>query len=79
MVAPVQGLNDIVLDDRSGASVSVRTAMLRQTQLFNITGHPAISLPIPTRALPVGLQIVGRREQTGTLLAVAAICERILS
>jgi Asp-tRNA(Asn)/Glu-tRNA(Gln) amidotransferase A subunit family amidase len=56
----------------------VRAAMLRQTQLFNITGHPAISLPIKTDGLPVGLQIVGRRGATADLLAVAAAIESLV-
>jgi aspartyl-tRNA(Asn)/glutamyl-tRNA(Gln) amidotransferase subunit A len=53
--------------------------MLRQTQLFNLTGHPAISLPVSTPGLPVGLQLVGRLDDTASLLAVAAACERILN
>jgi aspartyl-tRNA(Asn)/glutamyl-tRNA(Gln) amidotransferase subunit A len=53
--------------------------MLRLTQLFNITGHPAISLPIPTDGLPVGLQLVARRDQTERLLSIAAMCERVFA
>ena len=52
--------------------------MLRQTQPFNLTGHPAISLPVSTPGLPVGLQLVGRLKDTARLLNVAATCERIL-
>jgi Asp-tRNA(Asn)/Glu-tRNA(Gln) amidotransferase A subunit family amidase len=52
--------------------------MLRQTQLFNITGHPAISLPVRVQGLPVGLQLVGRRDDTAGLVAIAAACERLL-
>jgi aspartyl-tRNA(Asn)/glutamyl-tRNA(Gln) amidotransferase subunit A len=52
--------------------------MLKHTQLFNLTGHPAISLPIASAGLPVGLQLVGRLNDTAALLAVAAACERIL-
>jgi Asp-tRNA(Asn)/Glu-tRNA(Gln) amidotransferase A subunit family amidase len=52
--------------------------MLRQTQLFNITGHPAISLPLRVTGLPVGLQLVGRVNDTPGLLAAAAACERAL-
>ena len=38
--------------------------MLRLTQLFNITGHPAVALPAPQAvdALPRSVQIVGRRH-----------------
>jgi Asp-tRNA(Asn)/Glu-tRNA(Gln) amidotransferase A subunit family amidase len=52
--------------------------MLRLTQLFNMTGNPAISLPIPTSGLPVGLQLVGKRGETEALLATALACERVL-
>jgi aspartyl-tRNA(Asn)/glutamyl-tRNA(Gln) amidotransferase subunit A len=56
----------------------VRALMLRLTQLFDITGHPAISLPIATAgsALPSGLQLAGRRHQTDRLLAAAAGVEQ---
>jgi aspartyl-tRNA(Asn)/glutamyl-tRNA(Gln) amidotransferase subunit A len=75
IVAPLLGATGITL----GASVvPVRAAMLKHTQLFNLTGHPAISLPIPVDGLPVGLQIVGRRGRTTDLGAVALVCERVL-
>jgi aspartyl-tRNA(Asn)/glutamyl-tRNA(Gln) amidotransferase subunit A len=77
IVAPPLGANDIVIDPGIPASTPVRSAMLRQTQPFNLTGHPAISLPLPSPGLPVGLQLVGRREDTARLLAVAAGCEKI--
>jgi aspartyl-tRNA(Asn)/glutamyl-tRNA(Gln) amidotransferase subunit A len=56
---------------------SVRNTMLRLTQTFNVTGHPAITLPCePTPAgLPVGLQLVGARGATRRLLNVAAAFE----
>jgi len=59
------------------SSEPVRTVMLRLTQLFNITGHPAISLPCgTTRAgFPIGLQLVGTRMQTDALLHVARSVE----
>jgi aspartyl-tRNA(Asn)/glutamyl-tRNA(Gln) amidotransferase subunit A len=56
-------------------SMDIRTAMLKHTQLFNLTGHPAISIPIPSAGLPVGLQVVGRLGRTEDLLAAAAACE----
>jgi aspartyl-tRNA(Asn)/glutamyl-tRNA(Gln) amidotransferase subunit A len=77
IVAPIHGAATVTMDN--GETLTVRAAMLRLTQLFNITGNPAISLPIPTAGLPVGLQLVGRRGQTEALLAVAATCERILN
>jgi aspartyl-tRNA(Asn)/glutamyl-tRNA(Gln) amidotransferase subunit A len=63
----------------SGRTLPVRALMLRLTQLFNITGHPAISLPCRTSAggLPVGLQLVGRLGQTPRLLTLAAAIEDV--
>ena len=77
IVAPLHGAATVTMDN--GETLTVRVAMLRLTQLFNVSGHPAISLPIPTAGLPVGLQLVGRRGETEALLAVAATCERILN
>jgi len=56
---------------------SVRNMMLRLTQLFNMTGHPAISLPAESTStgLPVGVQLVGCRSQTDALLRLALACE----
>ncbi len=61
-----------------GRQEPVRNVMLRLTQLFDVTGHPAISIPSEsTRAgLPVGVQFVGGRHQTEALLRVALACER---
>ena len=58
----------------------VRALMLRETQVFNLTGHPAISIPCGTTAagLPCGLQLVGRINRTEDLLDVAECCEALL-
>ena len=80
IVAPVIGASDAVIDGANGSErLPVRAAMLRDTQLFNLTGHPAISLPVRTTGLPVGLQVVGARHQTMRLLEVAAAVERVVS
>ncbi|MBJ7518393.1 MAG: amidase [Solirubrobacteraceae bacterium] len=45
---------------------------------LNITGQPAISLPIAAReedGLPVGVQLIGRPESEGALLSLAAQLE----
>jgi aspartyl-tRNA(Asn)/glutamyl-tRNA(Gln) amidotransferase subunit A len=63
--------------DVDGRSEPVRAAMLRLTQLFNITGHPVVALPgsHDIDGLPRGLQLVGRRHQTERLLEIAAALE----
>ena len=75
--APPIGAGSVAV---KGGSEPVRTAMLRCTQLFNLTGHPAISLPCgTTRAgLPIGLQIVGHMGRTPDLLRVARAVEYTL-
>lgn len=59
----------------------VRAMTLRNTQLFNLTGHPAISLPCGTTrsGLPVGLQLVGARGRTDALVRFAMACEMVLA
>jgi len=61
----------------AAADEPVRNVMLRLTQLFNITGHPAITVPCGTTAerLPVGAQIVGRRGDDAALLSLARAFE----
>jgi len=59
----------------------VRALMLRETQLFNVTGHPAISIPcgVTSQGLPVGLQVVGHRNQTDALLSVGLTVAKTLA
>jgi aspartyl-tRNA(Asn)/glutamyl-tRNA(Gln) amidotransferase subunit A len=64
----------------AGTAHPVRNLMLRLTQLFNVTGHPAISLPcgVGDDNLPCGLQLIGRKEQPTTLFATALAVEALL-
>jgi aspartyl-tRNA(Asn)/glutamyl-tRNA(Gln) amidotransferase subunit A len=78
IVAPLLGVSDIVIDPARPERTTVRAAMLRQTQLFNLTGHPAVSLPLPADGLPVGLQLVGRIDDTRGLVATAEAVERAM-
>lgn len=73
--APPLGAASVPID---GASEPIRGLMLRLTQLFNITGHPAIALPcgLAHDGLPRSVQLVGHRGGTDRLLAVAAAVER---
>jgi len=79
ITAPTIGDTDIVVDTALGTSLPVRAVMLKHTQLFNLTGHPAISLPLASPDLPVGLQLVGRIGDTDGLLSIAAACEQALA
>jgi aspartyl-tRNA(Asn)/glutamyl-tRNA(Gln) amidotransferase subunit A len=73
ITAPPLGAASVDVD---GAREPVRAVMLRLTQLFNITGHPAIAIPAGSSdGFPVGLQLVGRRGRTADLLALAAAVE----
>jgi aspartyl-tRNA(Asn)/glutamyl-tRNA(Gln) amidotransferase subunit A len=72
--APVLGENMVQIGTQSEP---IRNVMLRLTQLFNVTGHPAISIPDgnTSTGLPCALQLVGSRMQTDALLNVALACE----
>jgi aspartyl-tRNA(Asn)/glutamyl-tRNA(Gln) amidotransferase subunit A len=62
----------------SSGEEPIRNITLRLTQLFNVTGHPAISIPCgkTVEGLPIGAQLAGARHQTGALLQLAAGAER---
>ena len=64
-----------------GGNEAVRTLMLRCTQPFNVSGHPAISLPCGTTPakLPVGLQLVGHKGRTPALVQAALAVEKVIS
>jgi Asp-tRNA(Asn)/Glu-tRNA(Gln) amidotransferase A subunit family amidase len=51
----------------------------RFTGPYNLSGHPAVSLPVPAAGLPAGLQLAGRRGADAGLLRVAAAAERIFA
>jgi aspartyl-tRNA(Asn)/glutamyl-tRNA(Gln) amidotransferase subunit A len=76
--APTLGAETVVI---GGADYPTRAMTLRNTQLFNLTGHPAISIPCGTTGdgLPVGLQLVGHHGRTDALVRTALACETLLS
>jgi amidase len=54
-------------------------ANLSNTYPTDMTGHPALSLPLAAAdALPVGVMLVGRHIEDARLLSIAATCERAL-
>jgi amidase len=60
----------------AGAALKT-TSFVRQ---FNLSGHPALSMPVASAGgLPVGLQLVGRRNHDEALCALARITAGSLS
>ena len=72
--APPIGATTVDVD---GSTQPVRAAMLKLTQLFNMTGHPAIAIPAGsgTDGLPRSVQLVGHRGRTRRLVEIAAALE----
>lgn len=56
---------------------TIRGAWYPYTFPFNLTGHPAVSLPcgMSRSGLPIGLQLVGRWHEDGYLLDLASALE----
>ena len=64
-----------------GGSDATRSLMLRLTQAFNVSGHPAISIPCgKTRdGMPIGLQLVGHKGRTPALVQAALAVEAAIA
>jgi amidase len=57
-------------------TVSVALGNLHNVVQFDVTGHPALSVPVPGNpGLPIGFQIVGRHLDDGTVLRAGAAVE----
>jgi aspartyl-tRNA(Asn)/glutamyl-tRNA(Gln) amidotransferase subunit A len=57
----------------------VRPSLLALTSPFNLTGWPAVSVPVPPRdgGLPVGAQVVGVTADEHGVLRVAGAIEQL--
>jgi aspartyl-tRNA(Asn)/glutamyl-tRNA(Gln) amidotransferase subunit A len=55
---------------------TVRARLMRNTRLANLTGFPALSVPLPTPGLPIGLQIIAKDNQIAGAVA-AWIAQRL--
>lgn len=64
-----------------GGSDAVRTLMLRCTQPFNVSGHPAISIPCGRSrdGMPIGIQLVGHKGRTPALVQAALAVEAAIN
>ncbi len=74
---PAPRIGQAVWDYGNGQE-PVPEALIRFTAPFSVTGQPAASVPCGHTAagLPVGLQIIGRPLQEGTVLRIAAAYEQ---
>ena len=72
--APPSGAEQVTLGE---VTVDVRTAALRLTQLFDLTGHPALTIPSEPTAdgLPCGVQLVGAYGHTLELVELGTVQE----
>jgi len=70
-------LDEVRWDVEDGMALLMRSAAFTPyTAVLNITGQPAIALPLAEHeGLPVGVQLVGRPAEEGALLAVATQLE----
>jgi amidase len=69
-----------VLDGTSGITAMLKDIpMIGYTALWNVTGHPAASVPsgFAADAMPTAVQLVGRRGDEVTLLALSAQLESV--
>jgi aspartyl-tRNA(Asn)/glutamyl-tRNA(Gln) amidotransferase subunit A len=59
---------------RDGVDEAVGNAITRFTTFFNMTGHPALTMPcgMHSEGLPIGLQLVGGYFQESTIFRVAS-------
>jgi aspartyl-tRNA(Asn)/glutamyl-tRNA(Gln) amidotransferase subunit A len=73
---PAAGIEEKVVT-LGQSQTDVYTALVRQTQPFNVTGLPAVSIPmgLSKEGLPLGLQIVGRPFEEATILGIGSAYE----
>lgn len=76
IVAPALDQQQVSL---AGVAVPVGNALSHFTCLFNLTGHPALSVPIGRDGdgLPIGVQLIGAHHRDMKLLAIGAALERV--
>ncbi|MED4116281.1 amidase [Priestia megaterium] len=77
---PIRGakIGQEVIKYEEGASESVFSALIRYTSPFNITGCPAISLPVAicSEGLPISVQLAASKFKDKTLLQAAYALEQ---
>ncbi|NVK43810.1 MAG: amidase [Oceanospirillaceae bacterium] len=67
----------LLLDEALAGKTDLRsTALVRP---FNLSGHPALSIPLDIDGRPAGLQLVGRHGDDARLLSAARELERLVA
>jgi aspartyl-tRNA(Asn)/glutamyl-tRNA(Gln) amidotransferase subunit A len=80
IVLPTVAMTAPAMDECERDESNVRAKLLRNPSLFNFLDRPAISIPIHRQGdAPVGLMVVGERDQDWRLLAIAQAIELALS
>jgi aspartyl-tRNA(Asn)/glutamyl-tRNA(Gln) amidotransferase subunit A len=73
-IAPKTGTVEVTID---GQAEPAGNAITRYTSFFNMTGHPAITLPcgMHSEGLPIAAQLVGKHFGDEQLIAAATLIE----
>ena len=76
IAATVIGERQVLIGD---TTADVRASLIRYTRAFNLSGHPACSLPcgFTQDGLPLGMQVVGRPFDEATVLRAADAYQRL--
>ena len=74
VIAPKIGTTEVVVD---GHTEPAGNAITRYTSFFNMTGHPAITLPcgMHSEDLPIAAQLIGKHYGDEQLIATATLIE----
>jgi amidase len=78
LAAPPARIGELRDDDDPAGDFAAQAAFTPLTSFFNMTGQPAVSLPLGVGAggLPIGVMLAGRPAADGDLFALAAQIER---
>jgi len=76
LVAPRMGTVGVAI---GGVNEALGNAVTRFTHLFNMTGHPALTMPVAMHSLglPMGVQLIGRHFEESTVFAAAQEIETL--
>ena len=80
LILPTVAITAPTMDECERDEGNIRSKLLRNPSLFNFLDRPAITIPIQAPGdAPVGLMVVGERDQDWRLLSVARALELALA